>query len=156
MQIRPLITTIAGCGVAAAITAPVHAGFMLVFVVPILVVWLVYSAYVIWRRPARRKLQILQVALWLLVVGGVLLAHLHYYSAARSAGNTAVTAILQYKASHGVYPPSLRAAGLQSTGWGVSYLFDHGQPVLFYPATFIVFETCSYNFERQSWEHQAS
>ena len=156
MQIRPLITTIAGCCLLAAITTQVHGGFMLVFLLPIFAIWLIYSAFVIWRRPARRKLQAVAVGLWVFVVGGAFLAHAHYQEAARSAGNAAATAILQYKASYGVYPPSLRAAGLESTDWGVYYDFANGTPVLFYPDTFIVFDTYSYNFKQQSWEHQPS
>ena len=156
MQTRPLMTTIASCCLVALITAPVHAGFMLVCILPILAIWLLYSAFVIWRQPAKRKLQAIQVGLWFLVVGGVLIVHLHYFRAARSAGNVAVAAVLQYRASHGMFPPSLQVAGVRNAGWGMFYELAQGKPVLFYPATFIAFDTYAYNFKRRAWEHQAS
>lgn len=154
MRMKPFIGTFALCGVTLFLTAPVHGGFLLVFVVPILAVGLLYSVYLIWKRPAVRRLQLVKIALWLLVIGAVCLAQRHYYRAARAAGNVVVASILQYKARHGVFPESLRAAGVEATSWHIAYILKDGRPSVFYPATFVVFDTYRYNFRQHRWELQ--
>jgi energy-coupling factor transporter transmembrane protein EcfT len=156
MQLRPFIGTAASCAVVAFFTAQVHSGFMLIFVLPFLAIWLLYSVYVVWKHPARRITQSIKAGLWLLVVGGVLLTHWHYQKAARDAADFAASAILRYKASHGSFPKTLEAAGLKNyrKNWGVSYFLQDDRPGLFYPATFVVFDTYWYDFQHQSWVYQ--
>ncbi len=127
---------------------------MLIFVAPFLSIWLLYSTYIIWRRPANRTTQLVKIVLWSLTISGVLSLHWHYQRAVREAANAAVSTVLQYKAIHGSFPKTPEAAGLKDRTWRISYFLKNGKPYLVYPATFIVFDIYSYDFERQSWTYQ--
>lgn len=157
MQLRPYIGTAFLCAIVALLAAQVHSGFMLIVVAPFLLIWLLYSIYVVLKHPSRRRVQSIKVALWFIVVGGVLLSHWYYHRAARETANLAVDAILSYRANHGSFPETLDAAGVVSDnwkGWRVFYLLKDGSPSLFYPSTFVVFDTYWYDFERKSWIYQ--
>ncbi|QSX79388.1 hypothetical protein [Agrilutibacter solisilvae] len=157
MQLRPFIGTAVFCAVVAFLTAQVHAGFMLIFVAPILAIWLLYSIYIAVKQPARRRTQSIKAGLWLVMVGGVLLTHWHYHRAARDAADAAVGSILRYRASHGAFPESFEAAGVHGLrkDWRVMYLRrKDGRPILFYPATFVAFDKYWYDFEDRSWVYQ--
>lgn len=156
MQLRSVIGTAVFCAVVAFITAQMHGGFMLIFVAPFLTVWLAYSAYVAWKHPDRRMTQSIRAGLWVLAVGGVLLLHWHYHRAARDSADLVVAYVNHYKTNHGSFPETIDAAGLNNfrNKWRISYLMKDGKPSLFYPATFVIFDTYWYDFEHQSWVYQ--
>ena len=156
MQLKSFIGTVVGCVALVIICAPIHGGITLLFVVPFLAVWLIYSAYVIWRNPARRNTQSIKAGTWILTVFGVLLVHWHYYNAARNDANFVATSILRYKTAHGSYPQNLDAINLRNYGrkWMLGYILDKGEPGLFYGATFVPFDTYFYDFEKRSWVYQ--
>jgi hypothetical protein len=156
MPLRPIIATIAACAIVAFLTWPVHGGFIVLFTLPVLAFWFPYSCYVIWRHPARRRLQTIKLCLWLIVVGGVCGLHLYYCVSARSAANDVINAVLTYKEQHGSYPPRLEVAGiaLGKTGgpWRIGYVIDEKDThALVYPTTFTVFEAYIYEFEQGRW-----
>jgi hypothetical protein len=157
MKIRPFIGTIVACAIVGLLTAQMHSGFLLLLFIPFFVIWLVYSVYVIWRHPAKRMTQAIKAGLWLVVIGAVLLTHWRYAKVARDAGDAAVAEIIRYKTSHGTFPATPEAAGLKpfSKSSRVRYFLEDGKPKLFYPATFVIFDTYWYDFEKQSWEYRA-
>ncbi len=158
MTFRPLIGTIVLCAVVALLTASVHGGFMLIFVLPFLSVWLLFSAYASWKRPVERKIRAAKAGLWLTMVVGVLATHWYYHVAARQDADMVVVAVLRYQADHSKFPETLQAAGLKDepSAWRIRYLFKDGRPYLFYPVTYIVFDTYRYDFESKAWVYGAN
>jgi hypothetical protein len=156
MPLRPLITTVLACAIVAFLTWPVHGGFIVFFVLPVMAFWVPYSCYVMWRYPARRRLRAIQLSLWLLVVGTTGGLHWHYSASARSAADAVVKAVLTYKELRGSYPLRLEDAGVvlgKSGGvWHIGYVVDERNThSLVYPTTFTVFEAYSFEFEQGRW-----
>jgi hypothetical protein len=158
MPVRALVVTISGCVIFAFLTWRVRGGVMFWVAVLPLGVWFLYSAYIIWRYPARRRLQIIQACLWLAVVGCACALHRYYYVSARAAANQIVQAVYAYKRQHGVYPERLEDAGvrLDERGgrWHIGYVVgDRKTHTLIYPATFMIFDSYAYEFEKGDWEY---
>jgi hypothetical protein len=159
--LKPFITVLAVCAALLFFFGRVGGAFMLVLVSPLLGLWLAYNAYVIWRRPEKRRIQLLQISI--VLATGVAIAALHWYYAAsaRAAGNYALSLVNTYKALHGVYPDSLEDAGWKQGAyggrWRVTYQ-GYGEtkdPMLMYPATWIIFDMYDYDFKTKKWTYLA-
>ncbi len=149
--------TILECCVVAFCTAPAHAGFMLVFFVPFFMFWLLYSLFVIWRRPERRRSQTVRLVLWSILFTSIGCTHWYYASASRKDAEMVAQKLLLYKANHGTFPPSLAEVDLDADGlkrrWMLYYSMSRNEPLLFYASTFTLFETYSYDFKKNEWNY---
>jgi hypothetical protein len=156
-SLRALIGTVLGCAIVSVVTWPVHGGFILWIAALPLGIWFAYSGYVIWRYPSRRRLQTIEVILWLGVIACASALHRYYSVTARAEANQIVQAVSAYKRQHGVYPELLKDAGIaldeRGGRWHIGYLVndDRTSHSLFYPTTFTVFEAYSYEFEQGRW-----
>lgn len=131
--------------------------FFNVVALPFLVIWLVYSAFIIWRRPPRRREQSVKIAIW--VVAVVLIFQLGAYleASARSDAEQVLTKVLQYRSQHGLYPSDLRKVGLDDAEakrrrklfYGVN---ERKEPVLFYASTYNPLDKYWYNFTSGQWQ----
>lgn len=155
MQLKPLVSTILACALVAVLTAPVHAGMFLFFVVPIVCIWALVNAYLAWREPSTRRRRGMHVAIWAITLAGLFATHAYYKHVARGAAQSAAAAVTAYRITNGSYPPTLQAAGIPpDQRWRVGYVLAKDGPFLFYPSTFVPFDIYSYNFERGTWEYQ--
>jgi hypothetical protein len=156
MSLRSLWGTILGCAIFAFFTWPVGVGFMVVFAVPFLAFWLPYSAFIMWSKPARRRLQAVKVCLWLAVVVGTWNLHRYYEITARAAADEVTQAVLAYKEKTGSYPERLQDAGValdrRGGPWRIRYWADEPKThSLIYEDTFRGFGAYRYQFEQRSW-----
>jgi len=150
---RSLISTIAIAAIVAFLTGAVHGGFMLVLVIPFLIVWLLRSAWTMYRHRERRRLLAGKIAIWIATILVVALLHRYYATEARAEADAAIRAVVAYKNQHGEYPKHLSEAGVNNGRWHVGYGVDEHGPWLLYPATFVVFEVWRYNFLSERWEY---
>ncbi|KAF0161915.1 MAG: hypothetical protein FD157_4062 [Rhodocyclaceae bacterium] len=138
-----------------------HAGFLLILGALPLAVWLTWSAWVIVRRPYARLGQLICVAVWLLALA--LLAGIHYvwHQSVRRDANEIVKAINAYSASYGRCPNNIDNFGIkrevleEKLGDNYSYACNAGKAKLSYVATFTIFDTYAYDFEKDVWVYES-
>jgi hypothetical protein len=152
---RKLLGTFFGCLVVGYFTAMPFGGFMLLFVLPFLLAFLIRGAYRARKQPETRRLFYTKVTIWCLLLCVVSALHLYYYSASRAAANEVAHAVEAFKAKNGDFPKDLSEAGIVRAGrgpiWRAAYFNEKGRVDLFYPATFIVFDTYRYDFAEHKW-----
>jgi len=138
-----------------------HAGFLLVLGGLPLVVWLTWSAWVVVRRPYARLGQLISVAVWLVALA--LLAGIHYvwHQNARRDANELVKAIDAYSATNGRCLQSIDKLGIkhevlaEKLGENYGYTCNAGKAKLTYVATFTIFDTFAYDFEKDIWIYES-
>jgi hypothetical protein len=91
---------------------------MIFVAIPFLAIWLLYSGYVIWRRPEGRRIQVIRVVILTVTLVGIAGLHFYYYTSARAAGDYAERLVSAYKAEHGNYPDTLEEAGWKLGAYG--------------------------------------
>jgi hypothetical protein len=84
---------------------------MIFMAIPFLGIWLLYSSYVIRRRPEKRRVQVVRVVILTTTLVGIAGLHSYYYISARAAGDYAEHLVSAYKAEHANYPDTLEEAG---------------------------------------------
>ena len=155
-MLRALIPCLLFCALSVLLLAQKHAGFMLYLLLPIMLVYLLLSAWRIRKQPQRLPELPLKMLLCLTSISAIAMVHMHYHQQARAQANRVVAAIIAYQQSHGAYPASLQAAHIQVTPSArIYYHLREQQPSLFYPTTFTPFETYDYQFDSQQWQHRA-
>ena len=154
---RSYIVTFALAAIALVMTVPVRAGFLMVLFIPFIFVTLVLNVIAIIRKPERRRLSITRVVVWLVVPMIVGIAHWYWYRASRTDANVAAAAVIRYKAQTGSWPKSLQEAGIADPRfgkrWMLGYLPDAQRPFMVYAATFMMFDSYTYNFEENRWDY---
>ncbi len=128
--------------------------------IPFFVIWIPYSLFLMVWKPARRNTQIAKIILWGVSVSVVVAVHTHRAQEIRARADKALALILKYKADTGVFPASLEDAGWSDAPGrsGLAKIFygnKDGSPMLFYAATFIVFDTYSFDFDAGTWRYDA-
>ncbi|MGY3265515.1 hypothetical protein [Lysobacter sp. HA35] len=155
MKLKPFLSTLVACAIAALLMGQAHAGMFLFFVTPMVFIWAVVNAYLAWREPLSRRHRATRVAIWAVTLASLFATHTYYKHAARLAGQAAANAVTAYRQANGAYPPSLKAVGRPlDPQWRVGYVLGEKGPFLFYPSTFVPFDIYSYNFEHSTWEYQ--
>ena len=155
--LRLLIPILAACAALVFFCAGVGGAFMALMAAPFLGVWFLYSGWIIWRRGERRRVQLTRVGILAATLIGIAALHFYYYASARAAGNYAVHLLSAYKAEHGAYPDSLEEAGwkLGAYGgrWRIVYKGNgaNKDPMLMYPATWVIFDMYDYDFKTGQW-----
>lgn len=155
---HPLLNTIFVALITTlALSLPYGCGFMSLFMLPFIALWLLYAAYSLWRHPTRRHLRGYEGALWLAGIAIVTATHLYWRYSAERYANEVSQAVEQYITQNGSCPPKLdiihhSLAEWQShLGHAAFYHCEYGQPSLYYGSTFVGFDREIYDFKTHSW-----
>jgi len=143
------------CALLLLLTMQRHtAMFAIIFAVPVLI-WLIYSIFVICAKPKKRKHQLIKVTIWLLTAFIILAVHWYRSEATRQSADDIVFALKKYKAEHDVYPASLDVIGQDSQRlkkeFMLHYWLDDGKPTLLYSSVLHVFDKFDYDFQTNAW-----
>ena len=135
------------------------AGFLLPLWLPILLVWFLRMMWLAWRRPARRKAQGVKALVLVAAMAVGALAQGRYEHQAREQAQHVVDVVAAWRAQHGAYPDDLAQLGLDEQAlrrdWQVRYLSRDGQHRVVYSATFTVFDSYTYDFDKPGWVYSA-
>lgn len=135
-----------------------HAGFMVLFAVPFIAIWLVYNTVAALRRPAGRRVRAYKGAILALVLAAIAAVHGWYAHDARAHAQGAADAVLAFQAREGRFPAELADAGVDPAQlrrqWRLHYQLDGDRPVLFYGTTFTPFETHDFDFGTRGWVYR--
>lgn len=135
-----------------------HAGFMVLFAVPFIAIWLVYNTVAALRRPAGRRVRAYKGAILALVLAAIAAVHWWYAHDARAHAQVAADAVLAFQAREGRFPVQLADAGVDPAQlrrqWRLHYQLDGDRPVLFYGTTFTPFETHDFDFGTRGWVYR--
>jgi hypothetical protein len=146
------------CGIALTIAATPHIGFMLFLAIPFLAVWALYSGWILWKRPALRRLQWAKLALWMVSISAAVVMQMYMFHESRKAADEAVQAILNYHAQYKNYPQNLDMAYPQAPAmrkkWMLYYAYSPTEPNLFYRHSVTGFDTYVYHFADKEWVFQ--
>ncbi len=125
----------------------------LVFVAISMAFWLPYSLVVIIRNPDRRKIQLLKVGIWILMVVTVLLVHLVRHRYARDYADSVAQRIEQFRNTQGRYPDRLEEIGMSTAELKARLVTPHysNRPKFYYANTMVAFRMWSYDFETREW-----
>jgi hypothetical protein len=138
----------------------VYFALPVLFASPLLIPWLLYSLYVIWRRPERRRTQGQWVGYILATFAAVSMAWVLQQSDSGAYAERIIEAVESYKREHGHYPENLEQVGFkihyengQNRGpeWGIAYLGGSAAS-LFYPGP-LPFSMNMYEFDKQRWTY---
>lgn len=147
-------------GVVVVLTiGQAHAGFLFIVLALPLTIWLSWSLFVIIRRPYARLAQFISIVIWMISIGLVVAAHYVRHEHARSDANRIVAAIDQFGGDSGRCPPSLESIGFKRAiveeSLGANFVFGciDRKPKFSYVATFTIFDTFDYDFDRDTWNY---
>ena len=153
----PIVGAVIGAAAFVFFAAHPGGGFMLYLIAPFLAIWFLYSGFIFWKRPERRRVHAIATGIWVLAVAGIAVVHVWYFQQARMAAQTVVAAVIDFRQRHGVYPPTDRAAGITAGSaaerWGISYDIRTGSPEVTYVSTYQIFATYSYDFKSRTWTY---
>ena len=155
-MLRALIPCIVFCAISALILGQKGAGFMLYFLVPVMLVYMAVSAWRIRKQPQRLPELPLKMLLCLTTISSIAMLHSHYHKQARLEADLIAEKVRAYQLQHHAYPKDLQAAQAVSTPASRTHysLNQNQQPSLFYPTTFLPFEVYAYDFQTKEWQHQ--
>jgi hypothetical protein len=155
--------TLIACAMVGVFCVQRNNGFALFVMVPFVAYLSVKGGYLLFTDLARARVHVVKLALWLGAIACCVTVHVYYAHAARADADALITQIENYRTTHGKYPASLDAldspitpddsSGLHSSR--LSYFCHAGEPSVFYPATFIVFDVYTYDFAQRQWDYQA-
>ena len=133
-----------------------HSGLLLIFVIPILIIWFIYCAYLIYTKPDVRKLILIRMSIWFFAVSAVIGVHTYYHQTTRQAANRIVSAVEDYRTKTGEYPENLKIIGishreLEEQIGMAGYANDADGPLLFYSTTYMPFAKYRYYFQSRNW-----
>jgi len=153
----PIVGAVIGAAAFVFFAAHPGGGFMLYLIAPFLLIWFLYSGFIFWKRPERRRVHAIATGIWVLAVAGIAVVHVWYHQQARQAAESVVAAIIDFRQRHGVYPPTVQEAGITpgsvADKWGIRYSLRDGAPRVYYFSTFQVFASYGYDFQRGAWEY---
>ena len=155
---RQLGFTILASFIITLLLSQRHSGFMLVFVLLVLLPSFAFSAYRCVKFPEERKLRGLKALLWCLAIIVIVAAHPPMYLSANRYAQSVVDKVETYMSTHGVCPSKLEDLGIsepefkQHLGLG-AYACENQQPTLFYKSTYVPADIEDYDFTRHEWRH---
>ena len=134
-------------------------GFILTMLAPFLLLWFMRVAWVAWRQPARRRMQLIKLGVIAALVLGVSVVQVHFQRGSHAQAQKVVDAVAAYRALHGSYPDDLAQVGLDDEAlrrdWKVRYWAREGQHRVIYAATFSVYDSWVYDFDKPGWVYSA-
>ena len=153
-----LMRTLLASLLVVLLLAQKHCGFMLIFVLLVLIPSFAYSSYRCIRFPVERKLRIQKAGVWCIAVSVIVSVHLVMYQSAKNYAQSVAEKVEAYISSHGSCPTELEEVGIskgafkEHLGLG-GYLCENQKPFLTYASTYVPFETESYDFVQHEWKH---
>lgn len=135
------------------------AGFILTLLSPFLVLWFMRVGWVAWRQPARRRTQLIKLGVIAALVLGGSLVQVDFQRGSHAQAQKVADAVAAYRAQHGNYPEDLAQVGLDDQAlrrdWKVRYWAREGQHRVIYAATFSVYDSFVYDFDKPGWVYSA-
>jgi hypothetical protein len=123
---------------------------------PFLIIWLIYSIFIVYTRPLRRKSQLIKVGIWFFAIFVVVGIHVYRSDVARRSGDEVVLAINKYRLKNGAYPANLDTIGQDTQRLRrelmLRYWLLDGTPTLAYASTISPLDRYFYNFDKSVWE----
>lgn len=156
---RQIIQTVILCAVMLLMAFPVHAGFVLGFWLLFLIPLTIKSLFTILVKKEEKKQKIIQIALWSISCSIIAFHHIYLHKTSKKYANFVSNAVESFYLKNGVYPKSLVDAGINPESakkFRVHFLNSNSQPLLMYPATWIVFSTYYYDFKIKKWLFRSS
>ena len=138
-----------------------HAGFLAVLLVLPFTIWLGWSAWVIVRQPYARLAQFICLLVWCMAIALVVAAQYVRHVTTRADADRIAARIDRFHADNGYCPKTLEAAGFrlgdieESLGPNVAYSCVDRRPKFAYVATFTIFDTYDYDFDRNTWVYMS-
>lgn len=150
-------STIFTCILLFLLASRAGTGFMLFLATPFIVIYMIYSIFIIFRAREKRKPQIIKgiiLTSCLLLIFGL---HEYYGYASRLDANEVATNISEYSRQHSRYPATLTELGLNKddlkSRFDLMYnLMNDGQPFLVYSDTWNAFNKYFYDFKKKEWQ----
>ncbi len=105
--------------------------------------------------PKEIGIKLLIITVSYLVIAAV---HVVRFQDARKHAEFVLTRIQAFHTTHGQYPANSREVGITDEDLRKQRLFydnQQGNPILFYPATQMPFDTYSFNFKKSKWEYRS-
>ncbi|MDR1529196.1 MAG: hypothetical protein LBS40_02115 [Burkholderiales bacterium] len=136
-----------------------HVFFMIYVPAIPLLIWMMVNLARAIRDPKTRKIRLARIAIWIVAIGFVCGIHRVMYVITRSYADEVIVKIDQFSKTHGYCPETLEDMGIdrqqfkEALGFA-SYSCQDGNPSLYYAATFIIYDTYSYDFEQSIWEYR--
>ena len=153
-----LMSTILFGLIVTLLLAQRHCGFILIFVLVVLIPWFAYSGYRCIRFPIERKLRIQKAVVWCVAVAVIVSSHLVMYQSAKSYAQSVVEKVEAYISNHGSCPAKLEEVGISKNTFKEhlelgSYVCENKKAFLFYASTYVPFDTEAYDFAQHEWSH---
>ena len=154
---REIRVTLLEAAVVVFVLAQRGVGFMVIFMVLGLLVWIPYSFFVIARKPEQRRWRLACIGIWVLAVPLVYGVHSYRHETTRRNADEMVAAIEAFHRASGRYPATLDEIGIDREqvkdrlGSMAGYFVQNGKPHLGYPDTFTPFGYCRYGFDKHAW-----
>lgn len=135
-----------------------HSGFMFLLLAPPTLLYQGIRLLHDRRSPPQRTLRLTSIAIVTISALIVASAHIRLHTQSRIQANQIVEAVERFHATNRRYPANFSEleSGLPEEHrrrlrlW---YAAESGQPVLFYAATFVPFETWHYDFATRTWHY---
>jgi len=155
-------TTAILCCLLAIITMPVHAGFILIFLVPVFAVWILKSLVLMWRSPPLRRIQLTKLIIWSVLLCSIVSLHWFYAYSTRKNADEIIVALNKFAEENHRYPTNIEEIRMtpaklkNKLGFAGYCLNENHQPKFYYGVTYIPFDTYSYDFTSKSWKYRAT
>lgn len=131
-------------------------GFLLVLFLPFILIYLIHNAVRMAIRPAERKSRGIRLMIWLVVPVLSVAVHIYWSASTRSNADLALQKVMTYKERVGIYPASLKDAGLDDEmlrkKWRIRYSIKEGRPSLTFPEPIMPLSLYEYDFETLEWK----
>lgn len=143
--------------------SPQYAGFMMVPVTLPALLYYVVRFGLAWRNREKRMHYLFAIGVMVAASAVVSTVHVYRHFSSREEADRVVRQVLDFREKQGRFPndeSELVGAALRDRS--NSMLRPHyslqpdGTPVLFYPATFIIYDTWHYDFFGQAWRYVPS
>jgi hypothetical protein len=132
-------------------------GLWLAFIIPVAVVWILYSVVRMLFKPAERKERAIRLAIWIPTVFLAMTLMQYQDASARETASSTVAAVADFKIRTGAYPKSLADVGLDAMALrsrlSLGYrLQSDGTAFLLYSQPSMPLVAHSYDFQAGKWE----
>ncbi|MBM9521238.1 hypothetical protein JWG39_15565 [Desulforhopalus vacuolatus] len=141
-------------------TFPMHGGFMLGFWLLFLVPSTIKKLFTVFVKKKDQKQIFIQIVLWSISCAIILAHHVYLHKTTLHYAKSISNTVEAFYIKNGKYPKTLEYAGVKTgtdNKFQIHYYFiNESQPALFYPATWIVFDTYSYDFKNKKWVYRSN
>lgn len=147
-----------GLAIVAFFCSQPSAGFMMLLFAPLALMYQTYKLAVGWKNSAQKHQRIGAIFAIVLASSVVAGAHLYHHTVARENADRLAQEIIGFHALHGRYPVNIAEMGvtesLKKPIHRPRYSYTDGKPMLFYNATFVMFEGWNFDFANRTWAYR--